>query len=399
MPGMHAADSVQRLCVVRPARGEALLQRGAGAIVHPVLAAGLERLHPLLHLRIVPTAQLKEQALEVGGHQDVHRGRGGLVEGAVGVVDALLDEVEQHVVGVAGAQQPAHGQAHALGVVGGQYVAEVAGGHAEVDLLPHRDRALLDQIGVRGEVVGDLRHEASPVDGIGAGERIALLRQLPGKLLVAKDALDARLRVVKVALYGADVDVIAFLRDHLQLLRGGDAVHGVEHAHLRALDVAEALQRGLAGVAGGGHEDEHLLVHAGLFHGAGHQAGQHLQRHVLKGVGGAVPQLQHVQIANALERRGIVAKARSRIGARHALVDLLPSVVGQVRAQDLPGAGGIGHARHAFDADGRKGRKVLRHVKTTFVGEPRDDGLCRIHLSRLIARRHILHGRKFLFLT
>ena len=56
----------------------------------------------------------------------------------------------------------------------------------------------------------------------------------------------------------------------------------------------EALQGGLAGVAGGGGEDEDGFIHALDGFGGGEQLGQHAQRHILKGRGGAPEQLQHV---------------------------------------------------------------------------------------------------------
>ena len=395
---VDAGDGLHGLFVVRPAGGKALDQRAVHRLPDGVRPAGLERLHPGGHQRPIPIAELVEQALEVGGDEDVHGGRGRLVEGTVRVVDALLDEIEQHVVGVAGADELAHGQAHALGVIGGEDVAEVAGGHAEVDLVAQGDDALFQQVRVGGEVVGHLRHQASPVDGVRAGELHALFRELAGKGLVAKDALDAGLRVVKVALYGADVGIFALLGDHLELLRGRDAVDGVEHADLRSLHAAEPLQRGLARVAGGGHEDEHLLVHAGLLHGQGHQPREHLQGHVLEGVGGAVPELEDVQVPHVLERRGAVPEALRGVGLAGAGAQLRLGKVGQIRAHDLPRAVGIGLLRHVLDAAEREGRKALRHIQAAVRGEPGDDRLRRVHLFGGRTGADVLHLQRFLFL-
>src|SRR5699024_7745401 len=107
---------------------------------------------------------------QVGGHQNVHGGRSGAVEGTAGVVHAGGEELGEHVVFVGRADQLAHGQAHLLCVPAGQDVAEVAGGHAEVRLLPRLERAGTHQLAVSVEVVDDLGHKAAPVDGIGAGK-------------------------------------------------------------------------------------------------------------------------------------------------------------------------------------------------------------------------------------
>ena len=66
-----------------------------------------------------------------------------------------------------------------------------------------RDRARREQIAVRGEIVDDLRHKATPVDGVGAAEHDAPIGERLRGLAVGEDALHAGLRVVKVAVHGA----------------------------------------------------------------------------------------------------------------------------------------------------------------------------------------------------
>ena len=107
-----------------------------------------ELLHPCAHQGAVAAGTLVEQALQVGADQNIHAGGHGLEERAVGVVRALAEEIGQHVVTVAGADQAADGQAHAHGIIPGQDIAKVAGRHHEVDALPHADGAALDQVGV-----------------------------------------------------------------------------------------------------------------------------------------------------------------------------------------------------------------------------------------------------------
>ena len=66
------------------------------------------------------------------------------MEGPVPVIGTGGQEVREDVVAVGGADQLAHRQAHLAGVPTGQDVAEVPGGHAVVDLLPHLDLPLVE---------------------------------------------------------------------------------------------------------------------------------------------------------------------------------------------------------------------------------------------------------------
>ena len=48
------------------------------------------------------------------------------MEGTVSVIDTGADKVGQHIVGIGGADQLIHRQAHLHGVIGRQNVAEIA---------------------------------------------------------------------------------------------------------------------------------------------------------------------------------------------------------------------------------------------------------------------------------
>ena len=85
------------------------------------------------------------------------------------------------------------------------------------------------------------------------------LGQLGRDGFVAEDPLHAGLGIVEVAPHRVDRDVRALLRRHLQALDLAGAARGVEHGDLDARDVVVTIQRSLAGVAAGGHEDEGLL--------------------------------------------------------------------------------------------------------------------------------------------
>ena len=78
----------------------------------------------------------------------------------------------------------------------------------------------------------------------------------------AKISLHAGLGIVEVAADGADADVGAHLGGHLGLLDSGDAAVGVEHSDAGAGHIVEALHGRLAGVAGGGRQNDHVALHA-----------------------------------------------------------------------------------------------------------------------------------------
>ena len=217
------------------------------------------------------------------------------MEGTSAVIGAGGDEVRQDVVGVGGDDELAHGQAHELGVVAGEHVAEVAGGHAEVDRVAALELARGHELGVGVEVVGDLRDEATHVDRVGAREHDVLLREAIPQGRVGEDALHLGLGVVEVALDGADGDVLAALGGHLETLDVRDLAVGVEDGDAGAGDVGEALECRLAGVAARRGDDHDAA--AVTFAGDAHELREHLECDVLEGARGAMPQLERPIVA------------------------------------------------------------------------------------------------------
>ncbi len=119
-----------------------------------------------------------------------------------------------------------------FGYPAGQDVTEVAGRDAEVHLLARCYQPGVDKVAVGGEIIRYLRQQPAPVDGVGRGQEPAVSLQLGGELPVGEDSLHARLGVVKVALHGADADVVPALRYHLEPLHVADAVARIED-HIR----------------------------------------------------------------------------------------------------------------------------------------------------------------------
>ena len=148
-----------------------------------------------------------------------------------------------------------------------------------------------------------------------------------------EDVLHAGLGVVKVAPHGADPDVIALLGGHLRLLHRRHAAVGIEYGDAGAGHVVEALHGRLAGVAGGGGEDHHVALHA-LGLGRRHdEPGQHAQRHVLEGAGGAVVQLQYIFIRHRCQGRQVRGGELAGIAVAHQLLHILK--VRQQRVEDV----------------------------------------------------------------
>ena len=174
------------------------------------------------------------------------------MEGPVPVIDAGAEEVRQHIVAVGGADQLIYRQTHTLRVVRCQNVAEVAGGDAEVHLVPHGDGTIPHQIAVGGDVVDHLGQDTAPVDGVGRGQEITPLVQLRPDSLIGEDTLNAGLSVVKVTDDRPDVHILPLLRHHLPLLHGRDAVLGVVDLNTRLGHIRKAGHGRLAGIAGGG---------------------------------------------------------------------------------------------------------------------------------------------------
>ena len=81
--------------------------------------------------------------------------------------------------------------------------------------------------------------------------------------------------------------------------------------------IVKTLQGGFAGVAGGGGEDDGLVLHAGFFPCGGHELRQHAERHVLEGGGGAMKELQHIVVAYRYQGRKFLAGKPALIGAVH----------------------------------------------------------------------------------
>ena len=162
-------DGGQGVLVGHAAGTVLVRQRGKGLVIDGKAALACKVTHPTGDLCAVAACELEELALQVARDQDVHGGAARENELAVfDGVGAFVDEVCENAVLVARAHDGADGHAHLLGIPAGQDVAKVAGGDGDVHGLTGFERALLDELGISAHVVDDLRHQAAPVDGVGA---------------------------------------------------------------------------------------------------------------------------------------------------------------------------------------------------------------------------------------
>ena len=282
-----------------------------------LVATGLcQLLHKAGNEFAVAIGQEVQHALQVRADEDVHRRRDGREERAVTVVDAGGQEVGKHVVLVARDDELGDGQAHALGVVAGQDIAKVAGGHTELYGVASLDSAGAQQLRIGGKVVDDLRYQTADIDRVGARKHRAGGFQALGKLLIGKDALDGALGVVKVAADAADGDVVALLRGHLQVLDAANLALGIKDGDACARSVGKTGECGLAGVARRGSDDHDALGAAVLGGSAGHETGKHLQGDILKGARGAAKELHHIGLRGVSARRSVEFDERRNLFTR-----------------------------------------------------------------------------------
>ena len=387
--------------LVAEAAPELLPEGRLDSLRNLILPAGVQGLHIAPDFRVVLPGEVEQQPLQVAGHQNVHRGTHGGVEGPVFVVHAGAEEIRQHVVFIGRADELPYRQAHALRVIRRQDIPEVAGGDAEVHLVPHVDLPVPEQVAVGGDVVNHLGQDAAPVDGVGGGQEIAPLRQGLPDALVGEYALHPRLGVVEVAHHGADANILPVLGDHLGLLDLGHAVLGVEDHDFRLSDIGKALHGGLAGVAGGGHQNADRLVLPGLPQGGGKELRQHLEGHVLKGGGGAVPQLQAVGGAVHLPQGGGggVAVLIGTVGVIRKAQQLFLAVIRQIKGHDLGGPLLVGGPGKAFQKGLANLGNGLRGQQPAVPGKAQLHGLGPGHPQGTVSGAQILHVSYLTFLV
>ena len=145
----HLTDGLLSLLLGGKTGGKLVMDLCLDGIIDLIAAAGIQLSHVIGHQLVVLAGEGVEQTLQIAGDQDIHRGRHGGVEGTVTVIGAGPKEIRQHIVAVGGTDQLIDRHTHALCIIGGQNVAEVTGGHTDVDGVALLNGTGLQQIGIR----------------------------------------------------------------------------------------------------------------------------------------------------------------------------------------------------------------------------------------------------------
>ena len=208
---------------------------------------------------------------------------------------------------------------------------------------------------------------------------------------LAEERPSAGLGVVKIALHRADLHVGAGLSDHLGLLHGADPVAGEEDEDTDAVHIPETLQRGFAGVAAGGGEDENIPLVAAFAGGGGHQVRQQAERYVLEGGRGAVEKLKKQLAPGVTQRRNQRCGELFEVGGARQGERLLSGKVRHEGGEHLRGQGGI--VQVAKRAEIQLRDLGSRHdVQAAVRGESVHDSLGGRNRGRGAAGAEILHG-------
>ena len=159
-----------------------------------------------------------------------------------------------------------------------------------------------------GEVVGDLRHHARPVDRVDAGEPDAVAEgQVVEHGLHAAPGSRRTCPRWRPHARSAPLAVVIMRRCTSETRPFGKRTNASTRLEPRNASIG-----GAAGVARGGADHGHALVAGGQH--AIHEAREQLHRHILEGERGAVEQLQHPSVAAELDQRRDGRMAEAGIG-------------------------------------------------------------------------------------
>ena len=183
--------------------------------------------------------------------------------------------------------------------------------------------------------------------------------------------LHDRLAVVEGAVDGERVDVGGVRRRHHALLHVGDAAVREQHDEIDLVAVAERLDRGAAGVAGGRDHDSAAL--AARRQRMVHQARQKLHRHVLEGERRAVKKLERERVGAELAQRHHGGMAKGAVGLAHHAGEIGRGdrVAGE-QPDHVERHLRIGPAGEARDGGAVERRPSLRHIEAAVAGKARE---------------------------
>ena len=272
----------------------------AGIVNEPSLASALICATTCSGL---PVGSLEQEALEVRGHLNVHRRRLSRLDRLRRIASGR-QRAHENVVLVGRDDQTLDRQSHALGVIAGQHVAEIAGRNGEGYWPLGRAKR-----NGGDEIIDDLRQDPRPIDGIDARQA-----HFVAKSEIAEQFLDDALTIVERALNRERVDVGPIDRRHLPALHVRHPALRVEDEHFDLGLLGESLDRRGAGVARGRANDRR--PGAARPQNAIHRLAQPLHGEILERQRRSVEKFEREQVVVDLRERRNRGVTEARIGGR-----------------------------------------------------------------------------------
>ena len=112
------------------------------------------------------SGNLKDQSLQIGRDQDIHRWRRCQNEITVSVINACLKEIKQDFIFIGCADQLANRNTHVLCIICGKDISKVTGRYNEVDCFALFDYALTKKSCIGIYIINNLRHQTTDIDGV-----------------------------------------------------------------------------------------------------------------------------------------------------------------------------------------------------------------------------------------
>ena len=192
------------------------------------------------------------------------------------------------------------------------------------------------------------------------------------QLMVGKHFLYGCLRIVKVSPDPDDTGVGSLLGNHLFFLDRAYPILGIKHHDPGSRYVREACKGCLARIAGGSRQDNDLFLHAVLLCRSRHQMGQNGKRHVLKGNGRSMKQLQEKGSVSFLKRSDLPGIEFAVIGPGNAFSQLCFRIIRQEDLHDLKCKLLIIKICQ-FRKGKRKPGDPLGHIQSPVISQPPQD--------------------------
>ncbi|CAB4618855.1 unannotated protein [freshwater metagenome] len=198
---------------------------------------------------------LKEQALEVGRHLDVHA----RTEGWMHLADchrSRSEELRQDVVAIRRDDKLRNRRSHSLRAITGEYISEVSCWHRERD-WPTRSATKSNRA---RDVINHLGHDTCPVNGVHRG-KIARFSEV----LIGEERLDHVLTIIERPLDSDVVHIRCKNCCHLATLNIGHTTSRVKNEHLGCRAIAQCFDSSRTGVARGSPYDRDFFATASEF--------------------------------------------------------------------------------------------------------------------------------------